>query len=48
MVVNGSWKEAGELDIPTFVSSQAESLRRLGWGVVFGIVDDRTSISGDS
>ena len=46
MVVNGSWKEAGALDIPTFVSSQAESLRRLGREVVFGLVDDRTSIRG--
>jgi len=45
MVVNGNWREGG-IDIPTFVISQAESLRCVGWKVVFGLVDDRTSLRG--
>ena len=45
MLVNGRRRD-GALDIPNFVNSQAESLRQAGWEVVFGVVDDRTSIHG--
>ncbi len=43
MVVAGDLKH-GEQKIPSFVKSQAESLRNAGWEVFFGFVDDRTSV----
>jgi teichuronic acid biosynthesis glycosyltransferase TuaC len=45
MVIAGNWKN-GALAIPTFVRSQAESLRSAGWEVTLGVVDDRTSVHG--
>jgi glycosyltransferase involved in cell wall biosynthesis len=45
MVVGGNLKD-GMPQIPTFVQSQAESLQNAGWEVVFGVVDDRTSVGG--
>jgi teichuronic acid biosynthesis glycosyltransferase TuaC len=45
MVVPGDLKD-GVLNIRSFVRSQAESLRQAGWEVVFGLVDNRTSIRG--
>jgi teichuronic acid biosynthesis glycosyltransferase TuaC len=43
MVIAGNWKN-GALAIPTFVNSQAESLRTAGWEVSLGVVENRTSI----
>jgi teichuronic acid biosynthesis glycosyltransferase TuaC len=45
MVVAANWKN-GTLAMPTFIKSQAESLRSAGWEVTFGFVDDRTSVEG--
>lgn len=45
MIVPGNWKN-GEPAIPTFVKSQAESLKAAGWEVALGVVDDRTSVHG--
>jgi len=36
----------GVSNIPPFVTSQGESLRAAGWDVLFGIIDDRTTLSG--
>jgi teichuronic acid biosynthesis glycosyltransferase TuaC len=43
MVVNANLK-GGLPEISPFVESQAESLRKAGWEVFFGVVDDRTSL----
>ncbi len=46
MVVPGR-VEGGEINVALpFVKNQAESMERAGWMVVYGVVDDRTSLSG--
>jgi teichuronic acid biosynthesis glycosyltransferase TuaC len=45
MVIAGNWQN-GALAIPTFVKSQAESLRSAGWEVSLGVVNNRTSVHG--
>ncbi len=46
MVVPGSGEDGeGRVAFP-FVRTQAESMERAGWTVVYGVVDDRTSPSG--
>lgn len=45
MVVGANRKD-GVLEIPSFVTSQAESLQNVGWEVFLGVVDDRTSVRG--
>ncbi|MGE3539043.1 MAG: glycosyltransferase [Candidatus Tectimicrobiota bacterium] len=45
MVINADVKH-GVPTIPPFVTSQAESLRTLGWHVSLGVIDDRTTPGG--
>lgn len=45
MVTNAN-RKAGLPEISPFVEGQAESLRRVGWEVSLGIIDDRTSVGG--
>ena len=45
MVTNANLK-AGLPEISSLVESQVDSLRRVGWEVSLGIVDDRTSLTG--
>ena len=45
MVMNGTLKN-GVPEVVTFVRSQADSIRKAGWEVSLGVVDDRTSVQG--
>lgn len=45
MVTNANVKD-GLPEISSLVEHQAESLRKIGWAVAVGVIDDRTSLSG--
>lgn len=45
MVTNSNLKD-GVPDLFTFVNSQADSIKKAGWKIHMGVVDDRTSVKG--
>jgi len=45
MVTNSNLKK-GIPDVFTFVNSQADSIKKAGWKMHMGVVDDRTSVKG--